>query len=98
MKKKHLRKIRKTDAIEGIGDVIVEDVPRPIIRWIKQHISEPIRGFDGKRNFDGTYYSLKQQIKASREQLLLIAIDYYDRGYPPERIIQELQYFRKASY
>jgi len=96
MKQQHLQQIRKNESMDFIDETIRQEIPRTIARWIMRNISCPIEGFDSKKNFDGTCYSIAQQLEASREQLFLIALDYCDRGYTSDGIIQRLKYFQKG--
>lgn len=68
---KHQKEIRKNESMKVIEEIIREEIPQTIARWVMRNISRPISGFDSKRNFDGTHFSIDQQIEASREQFFL---------------------------
>lgn len=95
MKVIHLREIHKRNNVDEIETELIDDIPTRILKWIQSNVQCPIFGFNHKRNPDGTYYSQEQQLRASHEQLMLIALDCFDRGYPPQKIIETLRYFRR---
>lgn len=75
-------------------EITTIDPLEDIALWIHQNISRPIAGFHHKVNGDGTYYTPEQQLNATRYQLLLIAIDYYSKGVPDEKILRIMRYFK----
>jgi hypothetical protein len=62
-------------------------VPEHLITWINTHINKPIKGFDHKKNADGTLLSHEQQMHATRDQVLSVANYFFTRGRSQEEII-----------
>lgn len=61
--------------------------------WILENVRRPIRGFEHKRNPDGSWYSREQQVTATRFQAFNIAQDYIKRGKSPQDAIDILKHY-----
>jgi hypothetical protein len=70
-------------------------IPEEFFLWIHSQITEPIKGFEHKQNPDGSFYSLTQQIEATRKQAIVIVHDFLRRG-KSEADIFEILYLFKA--
>jgi hypothetical protein len=68
-------------------------IPPDLSRWIDQHISRPIRGFEHKKKANGNEYSFSEQILATRHQVRLIAYSYLKCGKSEEEIRTRLKWF-----
>jgi hypothetical protein len=66
------------------------NLPFEILVWIKQNIHRPIKGFEHKRNPDGTYYSPDQQLKATHRQAVTAASYFVHKGKSRPEIINFL--------
>ena len=62
--------------------------------WIAEHIHRPIKGFEHKRNSDGTFFNKRQQILATRVQILAIVSYFLARGKSAEEIREAVQVFQ----
>lgn len=80
--------------IQDLRDEQIERyIPQRIICWVKCNIRRPIRGFNDKRNNDGSRYSYEQQLVASRIQVLYVAHYLSTIGKSTEDIIRSLRDF-----
>lgn len=73
------------------------DYSSPFMRieeWIQKNINRPIKGFESKRNADGSYYSFAQQIRATRCQVIAIARYFLQKGKSPHEIQGVLAHFQ----
>jgi hypothetical protein len=55
-------------------------IPESLVYWIRNNITRPLRGFEDKKNPDGTPYSFKQQMRATYHQIREIVSDLISRG------------------
>lgn len=62
--------------------------------WIKACAKEPIKGFDHKKNPDGSFFSYLQQKNATYKQLQSIILDMKKRGKDEKQIITVLSAFK----
>lgn len=62
--------------------------------WVMTHINRPIKGFEHKRNYDGSLFTKRQQLSSTRLQVLAIGMYFLDRGKPVEEIFAILQSFQ----
>ena len=69
-------------------------IPEQFFQWIHQHITEPIRGFEHKQNPNGTFYSKRQQLEATRQQAVAIVHDFLKRGKSETEIFEILYLFK----
>ena len=72
-------------------------LPGPIYQWVEAHIKKPFKGFEHKRNSDGTFYSYDQQLCATRSQVVSMAYDLIKRGWDDVKIIKWLQTQMKCN-
>lgn len=68
-------------------------LPSEVSLWIEKNINKPICGFEHKKRENGAEFSLDEQIKATRQQVRLIAYSYLQRGKLPEEILLKLHTF-----
>lgn len=61
--------------------------------WVLTHVQKPIKGFEHKRNHDGTLFTKHQQLSSTRLQVLAIGMYFIDRGRKPEEVITILETF-----
>jgi hypothetical protein len=61
--------------------------------WITLHVNRPIKGFEHKRNKDGTLYTKSQQITSTRYQAMAIAAYFTARGKTRKEILEILEVF-----
>lgn len=61
--------------------------------WVTRHINRPIKGFDQKKNSDGTLYTKNQQLSSTRYQAMAIAAYFIARGKSQKEILQILEVF-----
>lgn len=62
-------------------------------KWVMTHIHRPIKGFEQKKNYDGTLFTKHQQLSSTRLQVLSIGMYFIDRGKSPEEVFAILQPF-----
>lgn len=62
--------------------------------WILKNINRPIKGFESKKNDDGSYYSFSQQIYATRLQVMAVARYFLQQGKSPDEVCGVLAHFR----
>lgn len=77
--------------IHGMEDTAL--LPSELRYWIQLHINQPIAGFEHKKKANGCCYSREEQIKATRHQVILIALSYLQQGKSTEEILVRLQWF-----
>lgn len=70
-------------------------IPEDFFTWIHTYITEPISGFEHKRNPDGSFYSRTQQLYATRQQAIAIVHDFLKRGKSEPEIFEILYLFRE---
>ncbi len=68
-------------------------LPR-IEAWIIKNINRPIKGFESKRNADGSYYTFAQQINATRLQVIAVAKYFLEQGKTPDEVHLVIAHFR----
>jgi hypothetical protein len=68
-------------------------LPSELHYWIQLHITQPIAGFEHKRKANGICYSREEQVKATRHQVILIALSYLKQGKSQDEIVTRLQWF-----
>lgn len=83
------------DIVKHNTQLTKDDTFKQIKLWIVHHINKPIQGFEHKRNPDGRYYSLEQQMMATRYQVMNIADYFLANGKSYDEIIRVLRMFRK---
>ena len=78
-------------------DAIIDHmtIPEQFFQWIHTYITEPITGFEHKRNPDGTFYTRSQQLAATRKQAIAIVHDFLRRGKSEPEIFEILYLFRE---
>ena len=62
--------------------------------WIHENIHRPIKGFESKRNIDGTLYNYAQQINATRLQVLSVALYFLQRGKEVGEVTRVISHFK----
>lgn len=70
-------------------------VPQIVISWIEKSITEPIQGFEQKKDLSGHTISKEEQLEATHYQLITIAAYYAMKGKTEAEIIDLLQCFKK---
>lgn len=70
-------------------------IPDDFFEWIHNYITEPISGFEHKRNPDGSFYTKRQQLAATRRQAIAIVHDFLKRGKSETEIFEILYLFRE---
>jgi hypothetical protein len=77
-------------------DLVIDriTIPEEFFLWIHTYITEPIRGFEHKKNPDGSYYTTSQQITATRKQAIAMVHDFLQRGKSEADIFQILYLFK----
>lgn len=71
------------------------DLPQSIYQKICTAITCPIAGFEHKRNADGTFFSLEQQLEATRQQVIILVKNSYIKGANDIEITKIISYFVK---
>jgi hypothetical protein len=71
-----------------------DTIPVSLVSWIKENITRPLRGFEDKKNADGSPYSFRQQMRATYHQLIEIVGDLISRGKPHSSIKDTLISFK----
>ncbi len=66
-----------------------------VIAWIVANITEPIYGFEHKKNDDGSEYNREQQIQATYHQMVAIVQDFSTRGKTKDELMEILHFFKK---
>lgn len=61
--------------------------------WVFTHVTRPIKGFEHKRNHDGSLFTKRQQLSATRLQVLAVAMYFLGRGKSEEEVIRLLRIF-----
>ncbi len=80
------------------GKVYDFELPKSIVVWILTYIDRPIRGYEHKTNEKGEVITLKEQLSETKFQIMLIAADYYKRGFSEVKIRRVLSaYFLQSS-
>jgi hypothetical protein len=64
-----------------------------IALWVQTNINRPIKGFEHKRNADGSLYTKSQQISSTRIQALAVATYFIGRGKSQHEVLQILRVF-----
>lgn len=72
-------------------------LPASIYQWVEVNISKPFKGFEHKRNQDGTFYSYEQQIYATRAQVVSMAYELIKKGWNDIKIISWLECQMKCN-
>jgi hypothetical protein len=67
---------------------------RWIEEWVAKNIHRPIKGFEHKRNPDGSYYSFSQQMRETHRQAIAVAKYFLQRGKSTEEVCGVLAHFR----
>ena len=65
-----------------------------IEEWVLGNIHRPIKGFEHKKNKDGSFYSFAQQMRATRSQIMAVAHYLLERGKSTEEVRGVLAHFR----
>ncbi len=70
-----------------------DHVLQNIEAWIMRNVNRPIKGFDQKKNIDGTLYTKSQQVASTRLQAVTIAAYFIARGKSEKEILGILELF-----
>lgn len=71
-----------------------QSVMEMVERWVVSNINRPIKGFEHKKNHDGSFFSYKQQLSSTRLQVLAVAIYFLNRGKSTTEVLQLLKTFQ----
>lgn len=77
--------------IKGMDDS--SNLPKDIQDWIAHNITRPIKGFEHKKKGNGTFCNYDEQIKATHEQVSIIALCYLNQGKSTEEVLNRLNWF-----
>lgn len=73
------------------------ELPKNIVLWILNCTNKPITGYEHKMNENGETISYKEQVSETQFQMMLIADNYFKRGYSEGQIIDFLSsYFSQT--
>jgi hypothetical protein len=72
---------------------IMDKVSKAVAVWVVSTVKTPIKGFEEKRNPDGSFYTYKQQLLATYKQVYIIIMDLLIRGKSKQEIMHTLQLF-----
>lgn len=72
-----------------------EKVPSPDLqnfdRWLDQVVKRPFQGYGDKTNPDGSRFSFKQQVEASKEQLRIVLREWRELKIPDKETKKQLR-------
>ena len=60
--------------------------PGAVDLWLNEYVQKPFAGFEDLKHDDGTPYSLKDQIQATKDQLIKSAGEFSQMGKTPDQI------------
>ncbi len=69
-------------------------LPDFIYSVIRAEVTNPIAGFEHKKDANGNYLSRDDQLRETREQLILIAKSQLARGASVEDVLRIINYFK----
>lgn len=73
-------------------------LPKTILLWILSNVAEPIAGFEHKRTQTGQYISAREQLNETYYQVMLIAMYFYKKGAPEEKILTIISPFKRNRF
>ncbi len=83
--------------IEPYTKSVTPSLPESIMSWIVNNITTPIKGFDHKRNPDGSFFSIEQQLHQTRLQVVAVASYFYHRGRSTTEVMDIITSFQEED-
>lgn len=68
-------------------------LPETIFRYITTKITTPIAGFEHKKDENGGFISLKEQLQQTHTQIILLVKNHYLKGASEKELIRIIEYF-----